>query len=100
MYSKLTASAAVSLYRNIIERTYPEECSDRRRSLLAEDEQMLSRFKSVRERESQLKDETIPNLRREEVRKLVVTLLCIFGTVLALLVRTPSLALPIYLSTI
>ena len=56
--------------------------------MLHSDQQLLARFKSVREKESQLKDKLLPSLRREEITRLVTTLLCVFGAVLAVLVRT------------
>ena len=69
-----------------------------------EDEELLLRFKQARERESQLKDKVGPQLRRDEIRRLVSALCCIFTVIVALLVSSlnqfPSLSSHVYLSLI
>lgn len=57
--------------------------------MMTEDNELLLSFKKARDMESQLKDKVQPQLRQEEVRRLVTGLCCIFLVVLALLVRTP-----------
>lgn len=76
--------------RNIIERTHPQKSADRSSAMLPEDNELLLSFKKARDMESQLKDKVAPQLRQEEVRRLVTGLCCIFLVVLALLVRTTS----------
>ena len=71
--------------RNIIERTYPQQTARQGTTMLAEDEALLLRFKQARERESQLKDKVAPQLRRDEIRRLVTGLCCIFTAIIALL---------------
>ena len=73
-------------FRNIIERTYPQRHASRESSVQSADERLLQRFKLAREKESQLKDKVGPQLRRDEIRRLVTGLCCIFMVVLALLV--------------
>ena len=52
-----------------------------------EDRVLLARFRQAREKESQWKDKAVPHLRREEIRRLVTGLCCIFAILITLLVR-------------
>ena len=74
--------------RNIIERTYPQKSASRGTTMLPEDEALLLRFKQARERESQLKDKMVPQLRRDEIRRVVTMLCCIFTAIVTLLVSS------------
>ena len=87
------------LFRNIIERTHPQKSAERSSAMMAEDNELLFSFKKARDMESQQKDKVAPQLRQEEVRRLVTGLCCIFLVVLALLVRTPPDACFTYLFT-
>lgn len=66
---------------------------------MTEDNELLFSFKEARDMESQQKDKVAPQLRQEEVRRLVTGLCCIFLVVIALLVRTPPDAYFTYLFT-
>lgn len=54
-------------------------------SLQLEDHQLLTRFRVAKEKESKVKDNGA-HLRREEVRRLVTGLCCIFAIIMTLMV--------------
>ena len=75
--------------RSIIEKSYPQECAEREGSLTPEERGLLARFRQAKEKESHLKDNVVPRLRRHEIQRLVTGLCCIFAVVLTLVVSIP-----------
>lgn len=65
--------------RKIIEKNYPSQCYEREEAMLTQDHLLLGRFRSAKDKESQWKDKTIANMRREEFRRLMTVLLCCFA---------------------